>query len=85
MSKWKTEHHFVFLAAAVPRQSHQRKQNHWRKRGRFTSSSSRSPYAHLSKLTLMPIVKMRQIDSRGRFGEKVSLCASRRSGLLQPL
>ena len=61
---------------------------HWdwySKRGHFTSSSSRSPYAHLSKLTLMPILKMRELDFRGRFGEKVSLCASRRSVLLQPL
>ncbi len=60
---------------------------HWdwySKRGHFTSSSSRSPYAHLSQLTLMPMVKMRELDFRGRFGEKVSLCASRRSVLLQP-
>jgi hypothetical protein len=28
MSKWKTEHHFVFLAATVSRQSDQRGQNH---------------------------------------------------------
>jgi len=33
----------------------------------------------------MAILKMREIDFRGRFGEKVSLCDYRRSVLLQPL
>ncbi|PYU02022.1 MAG: hypothetical protein DMG38_01660 [Acidobacteria bacterium] len=31
MSKWKTENHFVSLAAAVPGQSHQRGQGHWQR------------------------------------------------------